>query len=321
MEKLKDLKDLLTHEIHDLLSAEDQIIEALPLMITKAVAPSLRKALREHLRITEMQRKRLDQVNSLMGEAGDNNDRRGVSSFLAKLFGNGVHKCKGMEGLISEGNKVMALDMNPEVLDAAIIACAQKIEHYEICGYGTARAYAKELNLSNVTVLLEETLNEEYAADDILTKLALGGLNEEAEHAEKSIDGDGIRKAKPAGAKGVGAKRFFGNDNAPKKSPAADSKTRTGKKNTSPNRRQVTPKETGEGKSNFSRNSSADSQRGRASAPSNKRSAGGPAQGRYKPGSSGRPASSSGRSLSSSKGKSSGGKRGPTKGGGSRGHK
>src|SRR5215213_11090099 len=88
-----------------------------------------------------------------------------------------------MEGIIREGKKILDEQMEPNVVDAAIIACAQKIEHYEICGYGTARAYARELNLGEVAELLEETLNEEYEADDLLTDLAVGGLNEKAESA------------------------------------------------------------------------------------------------------------------------------------------
>jgi hypothetical protein len=88
-----------------------------------------------------------------------------------------------MKGLIEEGEKVIAEDMNVEVRDAAIIACAQKIEHYEICGYGTARAYAQELGLAEVEALLQQTLDEEYQADDKLTYLAVGRLNEKAEKA------------------------------------------------------------------------------------------------------------------------------------------
>jgi len=91
-----------------------------------------------------------------------------------------------MEGLIDEGNKVMNEDINMEALDAAIIACAQKIEHYEISGYGTARAYAKELQLKDVEKLLEQTLGEEYEADDLLTQLAVGRLNVQAEQATSS---------------------------------------------------------------------------------------------------------------------------------------
>jgi hypothetical protein len=100
-----------------------------------------------------------------------------------------------MQGLIEEGEKIMAEEMSPEVLDAAIIASAQKIEHYEICGYGTARAFAKELNLMGVTQLLEETLNEEYEADDTLTELAVGRLNQKAESASANSDAGNIDRS------------------------------------------------------------------------------------------------------------------------------
>src|SRR5215213_3670931 len=96
-----------------------------------------------------------------------------------------------MEGIIREGEKILGEPMEPQVVDAAIIACAQKIEHYEICGYGTARAYARELNLGDVAELLEQTLNEEYEADDLLTDLAVGRLNEKAQNAEDDEEDEG----------------------------------------------------------------------------------------------------------------------------------
>ena len=187
MEKMKDLKDLLKHEVMDLYSAEEQIIEALPKMMEKATDPALKKALREHLNVTEKQKTRLDKVKSLLREKGEpaEDENKG---FLSGLFGGGGHKCKGTQGLIEEGEKIMGEDMNPEVMDAAIIASAQKIEHYEICGYGTAKAFAKELGLTEVAGLLDQTLNEEYDADDLLTAMAVGRLNEEAEEADKTAN-------------------------------------------------------------------------------------------------------------------------------------
>ena len=182
MEKMNDLRDLLRHEIQDLVSAEDQIIKAMPAMIQKAKNPELKKALKEHQRITEQQRARLDQVmQHLEGgmQQGNAKEEKGLFSRLMARR----HVCKGMEGILSEGEKIMAEDMNPEVMDAAIIASAQKVEHYEICGYGTAKAFARELNLTEVERLLDQTLNEEYQADDLLTQLAVGRLNREAESA------------------------------------------------------------------------------------------------------------------------------------------
>ena len=180
MEKMIELKDLLKHELQDLYSAEEQIIEALPLMVENAKNPTLKKALSEHLKVTKEQKTRLDEALKLMGlESEEDNKKKG---FFSTLFGeSGGSKCKGMEGLIEEGEKIMDQDMTPEVMDAAIIASAQKIEHYEICGYGTARAYARELKNRELAILLETTLNEEYKADDLLTELAVGKINEEAD--------------------------------------------------------------------------------------------------------------------------------------------
>ena len=181
MAQINDLKDLLKHEILDLYSAEEQIIEALPKMIEKVANADLKKALSDHLKVTELQKKRLDEIKDLMGEEQEGSDEK--KGFFSKLFGgSGGEKCKGTEGLITEGNKMMGEDMTEEVMDAAIIGAAQKIEHYEISGYGTAAAYARELGLSNVASLLKQTLDEEYAADDSLTKLAVGKLNNEAEN-------------------------------------------------------------------------------------------------------------------------------------------
>ncbi len=195
METMINLNDLLKHEIMDLYSAEEQIIEAMPKMIEKAKNPELKKALREHLKITEEQKNRLDKVKQSFGE-GDGQGSEGEEGgekkgFFSRLFGgSGGEKCKGMEGLITEGEKIMKADITDEALDAAIIASAQKIEHYEICGYGTARAFARELQLAEVERLLSETLNEEYKADDLLTALAVGKLNLEAEQAD-GMDGRG----------------------------------------------------------------------------------------------------------------------------------
>ena len=185
MEKMNDLKDLFKHEIQDLYSAEEQIIEALPKMIEKASNPQLKKALQNHLDVTRRQLSRLEQVQNMIGE-GETGEEKGL---LSRLF-KGRQVCKGTEGLIEEGEKIMSHDMNQEVLDAAIIASCQKLEHYEICGYGTARTYARELNMEEVAVLLEQTLNEEYEADDLLTQLAVTRVNLEAENGAASGGSD-----------------------------------------------------------------------------------------------------------------------------------
>ena len=179
MDNMNHLRDLLVHEVHDLLSAEEQIIKALPAMISNASNTQLKQSLEQHLRITEQQRERLNQVRQLLrvGSEDANDSDRGI---FAGLFGSG-NKCKGMEGILTEGEKVMSIDMSPEVKDAAIIGAAQKVEHYEICGYGTAKAYAEELGLIDVAQLLQQTLMEEYDADDKLTALAVGSVNRQAE--------------------------------------------------------------------------------------------------------------------------------------------
>jgi hypothetical protein len=95
------------------------------------------------------------------------------------------YTCKGMEGLIEEANELMKQRMTKDVIDAAIITCVQKMEHYEICTYGTALAYAQQLQMPKVEALLEETLKEEYDADDLLTSLAILALNKEADPEKK----------------------------------------------------------------------------------------------------------------------------------------
>lgn len=212
-----NLRDLLMHEIQDLYSAEEQIIEALPSMIEKANNNQLKKALQDHLNVTEKQKDRLDKVKQLLGaEEEEGGEKKGVFS---KLFGGGSHKCKGTEGLIKEGEKIMSENMTTEVRDAAIIASAQKIEHYEICGYGTARAFARELNLGEVAELLEETLNEEYEADDLLTDLAVGRLNEEAERGRSNGRGNGRSKSNASARKSA--------PTASKKAPAKKSRSKS----------------------------------------------------------------------------------------------
>jgi ferritin-like metal-binding protein YciE len=174
--KMNSLSNLLAHEIVDLYSAEEQIIEALPKMIESAQNQDLKKALKEHLKITEQQKKRLEKVHKqLQQEDGSSEESLGES------------ECLGMKGLIEEGQKIMSEDMEPDVMDAAIIAAAQKIEHYEISSYGTACAYARELGLGQIEKQLRQTLDEEYYADDLLTDMAVGSVNDEAE-GEEEID-------------------------------------------------------------------------------------------------------------------------------------
>lgn len=177
MDKMNDLKALLRHCVQELYSAEEQIIEAMPAMIAKADNSTLKQALEQHLRITENQRERIDQARQMLGANEESVTNYG--GILSNLFGVGS-KCKGMEGLIDEGQKIMAENLSSEVMDAAIIGGNQKIEHYEIAAYGTARTYAQQLGLTQVAQLLQQTLDEEYRADEILTNLAVGSVNQQA---------------------------------------------------------------------------------------------------------------------------------------------
>ena len=177
MDKMNDLRALLKHDIQMLYSAEEQIIEALPAMITRASNPGLKQALEQHLRVTEQQRDRLNQVREILGASEEDVTR--YSGVLATMMGG--TKCKGMDGLIDEGQKIMAENLSDEVMDAAIIGGCQKIEHYEIACYGTARTYAEQLGLIDVAQLLQQTLMEEHDADDRLTTLATSDVNLRAE--------------------------------------------------------------------------------------------------------------------------------------------
>jgi ferritin-like metal-binding protein YciE len=176
MDSMNDLRDLLRFDIRQLSSIEEQIIAALPAMIDQASNPQLKQALEEHLRLTEIQRDRLDRVKQHLGVGEDDND----DGIFASLLGSGM-KNKGMAGLIDDGERILALDMNPAVKDAAIIGCSQKIEHVEIAAYGTARTFAEQLGLIEVAQLLQQTLLEEHEADDRLTALATSSVNQQAE--------------------------------------------------------------------------------------------------------------------------------------------
>jgi ferritin-like metal-binding protein YciE len=162
MKALKTMHDLLLHELKDLHSAEKQIVKALPKMIKAADNADLRQALENHLAETEEQVRRLD---TIFGQL--------------ELTGRG-QKCKAMEGLLEEGKTAIEEPMDQEIRDAAIIAAAQRVEHYEIAGYGCARTFAQRLELHEIADLLQQTLDEEKAADEKLTQIALESVNEAA---------------------------------------------------------------------------------------------------------------------------------------------
>jgi ferritin-like metal-binding protein YciE len=161
--KMATLDDLYTDLLKDLYSAEKQLVKALPKMAKNAQAPDLQRAFQEHLRQTEGQVERIERIFADM-----EGSPRGK-------------KCVGMEGLIEEGNELLQEDVEPDVLDAGLIAAAQKVEHYEIAGYGTARAWAERLGYDQAARLLKETLEEESMANEKLTKIAESHVNMQAQ--------------------------------------------------------------------------------------------------------------------------------------------
>ncbi len=168
MKNLTSLNDLFVHELRDLYSAEQQLVQALPKMANAASSSELRMAFNEHLEQTQNHVRRLDKIFSSLGMNKDG------------------EMCKGMQGLIREGEDIINATGSSIVKDAALIGAAQRVEHYEIAGYGTARTYAEELGFSEAAKMLQDTLDEEGMTNKKLTKLATGGflskgINEKAE--------------------------------------------------------------------------------------------------------------------------------------------
>ena len=162
--KLESLQELFVEELKDLYSAENQILKALPKMIKKAASSELKGGFEEHLEQTKGHVERLEKIFQELEESPKGK------------------KCKGMEGIIADGADLMQEDAEPEVMDAGLIAAAQRVEHYEMAGYGCVRTYAGLLGYSNFVQLLETTLNEEKETDAKLTKLAQS-VNVEAKAA------------------------------------------------------------------------------------------------------------------------------------------
>jgi ferritin-like metal-binding protein YciE len=176
---LNELRDLYVHELRDLYNAEKQITKALPKMIKAASHEELRSAFEEHLEVTREQMSRLEQIFEAMGE---------------RVSG---PKCKGMEGLIDENKEMMEEDAEPSVTDAALIVGAQKVEHYEIAGYGSVRTFAEMLGETQAARLLERTLQEEEQTDRKLTEIARM-INEEAESGAGEEDDEDVNMDMPA---------------------------------------------------------------------------------------------------------------------------
>ncbi|WP_422923780.1 ferritin-like domain-containing protein [Singulisphaera sp. PoT] len=165
--ELETLRDLLVEQLQDLYDAEHRIIKALPKMSKVATSPELKAAFDKHLKETEGQVTRLEKAFEHLGEKAKKK------------------ACKAMQGLIAEGEETIEEDAEPEVKDAALIAAAQRVEHYEMAGYGTVRAYAKLLKESAVVKLLEQTLAEEKATDESLSELAESTINLKASGADR----------------------------------------------------------------------------------------------------------------------------------------
>jgi ferritin-like metal-binding protein YciE len=166
------LQELYVEQLRDLYDAEKQIIEALPEMVDAADSEDLKDALSEHLEITKTQATRLEQIFDALGE---------------KPKG---EKCKGMQGVLDEGSSLVDEISVANVRDAAIIAAAQRVEHYELAGYGTARSFAELLGEDEASQLLQETLDEEKEADQKLTNLASEINVEAAESQEQEAEGE-----------------------------------------------------------------------------------------------------------------------------------
>lgn len=175
METINDLIDLLMYHVKNLYSVEEQIARSVPSFIEKANHTSLKNALTHHANLADEQKARLTKIQQLIKEK-----TAGASTSRTDLETTEALTSKGMMGLIEEINQLLHTNLSNEVKDAAIIASVQKVEHYEICAYGTALAYAKQLHLPAVAELLNETLQEEYDADDLLTALATAAMNKEA---------------------------------------------------------------------------------------------------------------------------------------------
>ncbi|MEN3370923.1 MAG: hypothetical protein V7609_3066 [Verrucomicrobiota bacterium] len=165
---MDSLKDLYVEELKDLYNAENQLLKALPKMAKKASSPDLRRAFQEHLGQTERQVNRLEKIFKGLGE---------------KPTGK---TCKAMKGLVEEGKEIIEEKGDDSVLDAALIGAAQKVEHYEIASYGTARTFASLLGEEDAVTALQQTLDEEAATDKKLTALAEGMVNVEASNAEEN---------------------------------------------------------------------------------------------------------------------------------------
>jgi ferritin-like metal-binding protein YciE len=183
--KLESLDQLLEDELKDLYSAESQLVKALPKMAKAASNAMLREGILAHLEETKGQVERLNTVGNKLG---------------IKLTGK---KCKAMEGLLEEGKEILEMEGNDALIDAALIGAAQRVEHYEISGYGTARTIAEHLGYNEVAKLLDQTLQEESATDEKLTKISVEQVlpSSDGEEAGEEATNGAAKRATKKGAK------------------------------------------------------------------------------------------------------------------------
>ena len=179
---LDSLHGLYVDELKDLYSAENQLLEALPKMAKAATAPQLEAAFLEHLEVTRNQVARLEKIFEALGASPKGK------------------KCKAMEGLVEEGKEIIDEDGEPSVIDAALIGAGQRVEHYEMAGYGTVKTFAKLLGYTQAVTLLQATLDEEGEADKKLTQLAESVINPKAESAAPA-ERNGKKPAKKSAGK------------------------------------------------------------------------------------------------------------------------
>lgn len=176
MPKTQTLEDAFVEEIRDLYDAEKQLVRALPKMAKAASSEELKSAFQEHLEQTKGQVQRLEQIFELL-------DQKARSK-----------PCKGMRGLIEEGQETIEESQEEHLHDLSLIAAAQKVEHYEISGYGTVRTFAQVMGNKEAVQLLDQTLKEEEAADKKLSQIARS-LYKEAQHMQESASSDGVRSS------------------------------------------------------------------------------------------------------------------------------
>ncbi len=168
--QVDSLEKLYIDQLRDIYSAEKQLVRALPKMAKAASSPELRSALQDHLEKTRGHVERLEEIFHELGRSATGKT------------------CKGMTGIIEEGQELLEEDIEPKVLDAGIIAAAQKVEHYEIATYGTLRTFAAVKGDEKAAQALQKTLEEEYEADKTLTQVAESSINDQA-----AAGGDGAR--------------------------------------------------------------------------------------------------------------------------------